>query len=117
MEEKLRLRGLTTANDKFSFLLFNYSKQPYFIHYIKFKWWIKNGVGKKYFTLSKIINKWINNFIYEFADYYFNILEPKEVISKEIKEGKDIRDVLGIEAQVYYYKDYREKRVLKFRIL
>ena len=117
MEEKLRLRGLTTANDKFSFLLFNYSKHPYFIHCIKFKWWIKNGVVKRYFTLSKIINEWTDNFIYEFSDYYFNILEPKELISKEIENGKDIRDVLGIEAQVYYYKNFKQKEVLKFRIL
>ncbi|MCP2605064.1 hypothetical protein NLC29_02800 [Candidatus Aminicenantes bacterium AH-873-B07] len=117
MNETLKLRGITTANNRFSFLLWNYPKQPYFLHCIKLNWWFKNEIERKYFSLSKIINKWINESIYEFGAYYFDFLEPKEVLYKEIERGKDLRDLLGIEVQVFYYRNQNQKRILKFRML
>jgi len=116
MEETLRLRGLTTAGDRFSFLLFNHSRQPYFLHCIKLRWWFRDE-GNRSFSLRKVINKWINNLIYEFGAYYLDFLEPKEVVYKEIEGGRDLRDIICIEAEVYYYRGYGEKRVLEFRIL
>jgi len=117
MEGALRLRGLTTADNRFSFLLFNYSRRPYFLHSIELRWWFRGDKGQRSFSLSKAINKWINNLIYEFGAYYLDFLEPKEVLYREIEEGRDLRDIIRIEAEVYYYREYGEKRVLRFMIL
>ena len=114
MNGNLKLRGVTTGKDKFSFLLWNCPRQPYFLDHIRLNWWFKYGNNKKYHSL-RIINRWINESIFEFNSSYFD-LEPNEILKRIAQCGKDIRDILRLEVQVYYYRE-KKRGIIKCQML
>ncbi|MFQ6083331.1 MAG: hypothetical protein ACE5WD_08225 [Candidatus Aminicenantia bacterium] len=114
-QPQLKIKAIITERDNLSFLLWNYSISSYFLDKIKLKWWFKNSNGSEY-SNTRLINRWIDKWGYEFRISYFE-LEPRDLLQDKVRRGEDLRDIMGLEVVVYYQDRENKTRILSQQVL